>query len=373
MIVGAGPYGIALACELKRRGHPVTVVGRPFELWRKHTLDDMTLRSSWDASTIWTADGRFDAARFLAAQKRKNRQRRQGTPRIDEFRRYLDWIESQLDLDLLVDRVSRIERSDLGFRAQLESRRIVAATTTVLATGLGAVPALPLQAAAVGPARRLHSWQTSEYCRLREQRVLVVGGGQSAAEACLWLARHNRVAWAAGHAPRFRDAPLNVPSPAFHLLTKLPYAVAFLSPAWQRRLTRAVTRATVQTQLRRPLASIRRLPWNDTSVLEQQGEEIVYGSDERFDYVVFATGYRNTVAQLPFLSQQIRQALSQGPEPALGRDLQTRVAGLYVTGALAETVYGPALRFLLGIRVATQAIARSLARVTPVRAENRRT
>ncbi|MCG8457478.1 MAG: hypothetical protein MI919_14485, partial [Holophagales bacterium] len=65
LIIGAGPYGIAVAQELWHRGLEPVVVGEPFETWHRHTLDIMSLRSDPRGSSVWSPDGRYDFPRFL--------------------------------------------------------------------------------------------------------------------------------------------------------------------------------------------------------------------------------------------------------------------------------------------------------------------
>ena len=65
LIVGAGPYGIALSYDLYAKGIPFTIVGHPFSLWRKHTLGSMILRSDVNSSQIFSRDGHFNLRSYL--------------------------------------------------------------------------------------------------------------------------------------------------------------------------------------------------------------------------------------------------------------------------------------------------------------------
>ena len=44
-IVGAGPFGLAMAAEARRRGIAHRVVGEPMAFWREHMPVGMVLRS----------------------------------------------------------------------------------------------------------------------------------------------------------------------------------------------------------------------------------------------------------------------------------------------------------------------------------------
>ena len=60
LVIGAGPYGLAVAAEARRQGLSVTVVGEPMRFWRRNMPDGMLLRSGreWhlDAAGVHTFD-----------------------------------------------------------------------------------------------------------------------------------------------------------------------------------------------------------------------------------------------------------------------------------------------------------------------------
>ena len=60
LVIGAGPYGLAVAAEARRQGLSVTVVGEPMRFWRRNMPDGMLLRSGreWhlDAAGVNTFD-----------------------------------------------------------------------------------------------------------------------------------------------------------------------------------------------------------------------------------------------------------------------------------------------------------------------------
>ena len=55
-IIGAGPYGLALAAHLRGRGVEPAVFGRPMSFWEEHMPKGMLLRSPWRASHISDPD-----------------------------------------------------------------------------------------------------------------------------------------------------------------------------------------------------------------------------------------------------------------------------------------------------------------------------
>ena len=69
------------------------------------------------------------------------------------------------------------------------------------------------------------------------------------------------------------------------------------------------------------------------------------------DHVIAATGYRVDLNRLTFLAETLRAQLrTVGAGPAVGRDYQSSVSGLYFVGATAAASSGPVSRFVYGSR-----------------------
>jgi FAD binding domain-containing protein len=79
------------------------------------------------------------------------------------------------------------------------------------------------------------------------------------------------------------------------------------------------------------------------------------------DHLIAATGYRPDLGRLPFLDGELRAALrTVAGAPAVGRDYQSSVPGLYFVGPAVAPVSGPALRLLSGAGPATRGLAARL-------------
>ncbi len=52
VVIGTGPYGLAVAANLLRKGFSVRVFGRPMEMWIKHMPQGMTMKSDGFATNI---------------------------------------------------------------------------------------------------------------------------------------------------------------------------------------------------------------------------------------------------------------------------------------------------------------------------------
>lgn len=382
LVIGAGPYGVAVAQELWHRGRErdaaPLVVGEPFETWHRHTLDVMRLRSDPRGSSIVSPDGRYDFPSFLErhAGEAETEEDEDVVP-VSLYRRYLEEVEQDLPFPLIRGRVERLERKDDGgFEARGrdaagESFR-VEAPRVVVATGLGGHRHLPAALRRLPAEHVLHSWDTRAIEDLRDARVLVIGGGQSAAESVLALApgERNRVTWALKRAPLFFREPLRVPTPLFKLMLAGSRLLFMLPPP----ILRAVGRATFRTTITPSLKPV----WQSAAVEKKitdaagLGLEPVVGDDgevtgirdadgEVYDAVVSATGYRHTLAGLPFLSNELVEALGGADAaPELDGDFACAVPGLYFAGGIAEPTHGPAMRFVLGSRHAARRLGRVL-------------
>lgn len=364
LVVGAGPYGVAIAQELWRRGIEFAVVGEPFAMWLGHTLDSMLLRSDCRASQIYTRDGRYSFVRFL---EREGTKTVHGTP-VATFRRYLREVVEELPFDVVEQRVIHLEQRGEGFYAICDDGATFEARAVIVATGLGPHRYLPRGLRSLPEGRVLHSWDTRRIERLRRQRVLVIGAGQSAAETVARLRGDNRVTWALRHRPLFFREPLRVPTPVFKVMMHASRGLFQLPTPVLRGVSSAVFRTTITPNLKDVYADpgvhkvfedVRGLSLRKTSAGVASG-----AAGETFDTIVSATGFRFTLAGLPFLSHSLADQLGRRhTTPALRSDFQTPVPGLYLTGGIAEPTFGPAMRFIFGSRHAARRLGAAMAAI----------
>lgn len=364
LIIGAGPYGVGIAQALWERGLDVVVVGTPFELWFHHTLDAMDLRSDLNASEIYSRDGRYRLEDFAESHGEAPLPAR--LP-VEIYRRYLRWVEGRLPFALERTRVERLDRTDETFVADLGDGRRATAAAVVVATGLGGHQHLPAAIAELPREQVLHSWDTEAIQEIEGARVLVVGGGQSAAESVDSLRRRsNRVTWALRHPPEFFSEPLRLPTPLFKLVLRCSALLYRLPGPFLTLVSRLIFKTTI-TPTMRPA-------WDDPQVEKallaaeelqlEIGEDGTVWSrrlDRSFDHVVSATGFRFSLAGLPFLAPSVAGGLELGEGfPPLDRSFQTQVPNLFLAGGIAEGTFGPAQRFIMGSWPAAHQIADAL-------------
>lgn len=369
LIIGAGPYGIAIALELYRLRIPFLIHGEIFSLWHKHTLTDASLRSDVHVSEVFTKDRRFRLDRHLH-QTLPAEQARQicgGRVPVRLFRDYLQQVARQLPFPVASERIVNVGHDrHANFRAITESGRDIVASQIVLACGIESHRSMPYCLAKLNDDRVAHSWQVDRYEHVRDQRVLVVGSGQSAAETIALLRPKNRVTWIYRTEPIYYADPIALPRPVFDLAMRGSHIFSML-PHWLRlRLRQRMLGTTVTPDLKPQfnsgdVVSIRA----DVQSLNLQREAEGLRSHEMnltFDRIVACTGYRYGVRNLSILEPSLRDAIvCDNDIPQLDRRFMTSLPGLYIVGAMAELKHGPAMRFMCGTRSATALVVAAIA------------
>src|SRR5204862_7494064 len=91
VVIGAGPYGLAVTAHLTAKGLPTHTFGKPMEFWRKMP-PAMYLKSSWSALAISDPAGRYSLNRF---SKSAGIPRQQPVP-LQTFLKYGQWFQQHV-------------------------------------------------------------------------------------------------------------------------------------------------------------------------------------------------------------------------------------------------------------------------------------
>ena len=189
IVIGAGPYGFAVAAHLKSRGVDIRVFGEPMSFWRSRMPKGMFLRSPWNATHIADPHGAFSLDGFLSTQ---NAVRPQLLP-LEPFVAYGEWFQASALPEVDRRRVERVERVPGGFRV-LADDVVVTAAHVVIATGLHNQDFRPPAFAGLPGALASHSRDHDSFEGFRGQRVAVIGRGQSApVRRCCYARREPRL------------------------------------------------------------------------------------------------------------------------------------------------------------------------------------
>ena len=182
LVVGAGPFGLALAAQLERLGLKYLLLGKPMQFWRQHMPTGMYLRSAcdWhlDAADVYTIeaflrtlDSSPEAVEPLS---------------LDFYLSYAEWFQQQaglVALPLHAERLEHLEDGPYRYRATLEDGQTIAAKTVVLALGFKHFEHIPPEVETLlSEDDYIHTCDLVDFSALRDKRCLVLGGRQSAFE-----------------------------------------------------------------------------------------------------------------------------------------------------------------------------------------------
>ena len=359
LIIGAGVYGIGLANHLFCQNRKFIIVGKFMDLWRNHTLDSMELRSDFSTSEIAHPKNRFSANRFLKDHEEFSRYRNQHLP-VFVYRAYLKWVKANLEYPVIDDLVKSLDvipadhqegRQKFRFCAMLKKGKKqdnIYAQKVVIATGLSDHVYIPPEINS-SLQKIIHSYDTQKIEKLKRKNILVIGGGQSAAETIESLQNQkNNVSWYSRHLPVYLEQPVNIPSWLFSLIVKSANMFYHCPPGLRRALIQFLSKPTIRPRYKFVIDNTKKISTikNMTSV------------KNNFDAIVVATGFQTSIDNLSFLSSKIKSIITQTHgSPLLNKYFESTCPGLYFAGGIAEASFGPALRFIIGSHYAANKIS----------------
>jgi thioredoxin reductase len=371
-VVGAGPYGLAVAAYARRLGLDPVVLGEPMGFWREHMPRGMLLRSGPDWHLDATGVDTFEA---YLAQRGIDPASVDPIP-VDLFIEYATWFQEITGLQVRREFVTAVRRTDDAFDVEFEGGGRLTAATVVAAPGINHFTNIPHRAVAgLRPDRVTHTCFLTEVDRARDARTLVIGGRQSAFE---WAALLADAGVEAVHVVYRHDTPAFSPADWHFVDPMIDRTLAV--PGWFRGLPAdrrdaiaqqfwSVGRLTLEPWLtpRMPEAIVHRHPRTEVvSCVEQANgdirAELSTGEVLLVDHVVLATGYRADITAVPYLRELSGLETVDG-FPVLDEQMQTSVPGLFLTGFAATHAFGPFFGFVRGCPAAAQIIGCELARV----------
>ena len=367
LVIGAGPYGLAVAAEAQRRGVSTTVVGEPMRFWREHMPDGMLLRSGpeWhlDAAGVHTLESFADPV--------------SGPIPVETFIAYADWFSAQNNLVPLRRRVERLTKEDGSvaagrdggpsagagssaghdrggrFVARLDDGSSLVADRVVAAPGIASFAVEPPFVSALRPEQWSHTVSTVDFAGLRGRRVLIVGGRQSAFEwaALLEEAGAERVDVVYRHdTPSLTESDWSFVDELLAATRRTrgwfrslpaPEREAIAKRFWQ------VGRLQLEPWLAPRIAAAHLHPRTEIASLNGDGAisaRLTDGSTIEADHLLLATGYKPDMRRVPYLPEI---ELADG-FPVLDPDFQTSVPGLYIPGFPSTRDFGPCFGFVAG-------------------------
>ena len=387
-IVGAGPYGLSIAAQLRSRDVTFRIFGKPMSTWRNHMPGGTFLKSFGCASSLYNPGSPFTLEDFC---------REQGITYSEELtpvsletfiaygmefqRRFIPELE---DID-----ITSIQRTQEGFALTTQTGEVVLARRVILAVGITHFGHMPLILANLPGDLVSHSSEHEQVAKFAGRRVAVLGAGASAGD----LAGLLHEAGAQVHlmvrskAMTFQQPPSSEPR---SLIKRMLKPRSGLGHGWRgflcthfplvfHRLPEKIRRSAVQT-VNGPAPAwfardkvIGHVPMHLGVTIKEavtSGDGVLLKFSEsggalkelQVDHVIAATGYQVAVQRLGFLDDGLRRELrTVDGRPILGRNFESSVPGLYMVGLASAASFGPLCRFAYGAKFTSKHIARHLA------------
>jgi cation diffusion facilitator CzcD-associated flavoprotein CzcO len=390
VVMGAGPYGLSAAAHLLGKGLNVAVFGKPMELWRDWMPKGMLLRSYWWATNLSDPQRRFRLEHYLIHER--------GLQPFDPLpgeiiAEYGLWFQKQAVPDLDQTYIQKIEKQGQHFKVTLVDGRAVTCTSVVMAPGLQPYVYRPAEYEHLPRVLVSHTAELHTFDHLAGQKVVMIGGGQSALESSalayesgvnVELVSRQALVWLQGNGsfPQNRS-----------LLERLLEPKAGISPGWfnkleetfpytfQRLPARAKKRILRGLGAHGPMGSswlkprlIGKVPLHEETRVEQVEEKdgglrvaLSNGQTIQADHLILGTGYRLDIRRLSMLDASLLSRLAHDSgAPELSSQFESNIPGLYIIGFSSHKSCGPYYRFIVGVEAAARKVAEAVARRTQV-------
>jgi len=371
LIIGAGPFGLAMAVQARELGIDHVVLGQPMDFWKRHMPAGMVLRSGCD----WHLDPteRHTFERFLETRGQKPSDVEPLS--LNFYLEYAEWFQKINDIHARPLRVTRLDERDGRFEARLDDGTVLTAKRVLLAPGFRSFAHIPDELAALLPAElSSHTCDCAAPDRFAGQRVLIVGGRQSAFECAALLAEAGA---SAVHVCHRHDTPAFIASD-WSWVDPLLQRIGS-EPGWYRGLSdperealnarfwaegRLKLEPWLGPRLRHQAITIR--PKTRVVDSEQSGGALCVrldtGDTIEVDHILYATGYKVNLQRVPFLKagNLIGRIECRDGFPVLDNFLQTTVPSLFVTSLPAARDFGLFFAFTAAVRASARIVGRAI-------------
>lgn len=373
LIVGAGPFGLAVAAQAAHDHIEHIIVGKPMAFWRENMPKGMFLRSACD----WHLDP-LNIHTIEAFLSRQQKTAKDVEPlSLDFYLSYAEWFQQEKNLQPVPIHIEQLERSatNRGFVATTRDGDVINTNRVVLAPGFKHFAHAPAEITTKLPhSRYQHTSTFIDFSDAANKRYLIIGGRQSAFEWAALLLEAGAAAIHISHrhaSPAFAIADWSWVNAIVDNIADDPNWFRRLSPAekdavshrlwaegrlklepWlEPRLTNDRVRIWPQTQL----VSCSETSNGDLEVMLSNGETL------NVDDVVLATGYKVDISRLPILSSSLLKAIeTRNGFPVLDDHFETSIPGLFITSMPASQDFGPFFGFTIAVRTSAKLIGERL-------------
>lgn len=386
VIIGAGPYGLSIAAHLSGRRIPFRIFGEPMLSWRNSMPKGMLLKSEGFASDLYDPDRAFTLGRYCSTAGIPYED--VGTPvALETFAEYGLEFQQRLVPELERTAVTRLRRLPDGFVVSTVAGDTVKARAVIVAAGITHFAYIPPELSGHPDELVTHSSAHTDPSRFKGRPVAIIGGGASAVDLAALM---HEAGVDVKLVARRRSIDFHEPTvEPRSLMSRLLAPRSGLGLGWRSRLCTDAPLLfhtlpeqfrirVVQSHLgpapgwfmkdrivgKVPVSVGRRI--TGMTVEGGRARLALSGPDQAsesltVDHVVAATGYKPLTGRLPFLDDQLRGAIRTADgAPALNRNFESSVPGLYFIGLASANSFGPLARFAFGAGFTATRLARHL-------------
>jgi cation diffusion facilitator CzcD-associated flavoprotein CzcO len=384
VIVGAGPYGLSLAANLRARGIGFRIFGDSMRFWRDMPIGINLKSFAFATSISIPAKGHsFDE------WCRRNGLEDFEPCTMQSFAAYGLDIQERFVPELEQTMVAHVERLPQGFETTLASGEAIRSRRVLVCTGLSGLEHIPEVLKGLGRELMRHTAFISDYSEFRNKRVAVIGGGASAIEAGALVHEaggtsevfvrgpevvfHRRTPRTRPWLERLRE-PISAlgGSRKGWILEHFPSIVHYLPQDRRMRLFRNYLGPASPWWIKDRVVgkfSIN-LAQEVVGVNARREGVLLAVRDARnaiknfeVDYVIAGTGYDADIKRVSFLGDILRNSIRNiEGAPRLNPNFESSVPGLHFVGPLSALSFGPLFRFVAGAPFAARRLSHHLAK-----------
>jgi FAD-dependent urate hydroxylase len=393
-IVGAGPYGLAVAAYLKYLRIPFRIFGSPMQFWRDMP-PEMYLKSSASATNICTPENFITLNQYLSERGLDP----EAVCAVAEFARYGQYIQMKNISEIDNVNVNFVHRLENKFYLTTDTGEIVESNHVVIAVGLKAFSRIPGELSRIGKQFVSHSYEHSTFEPFRGKTVYVIGGGQSALQSAALLheagshvevfVRGLKISFST-RMPEKRSLLEKLRHPESglgvglknRLIETFPSLISYTPGRWRIKFVKTYLGPSVAWWLLDRVTN--KFPIHYDLVLKSAdviGEKLrVRFRDGKTgeiatvlcDHLIAGTGFEVDIDRLQFLCPDLRCLITQTERSArLDKFFQSSVPGLHFIGAASVMSFGPLFRFVVGARYTSKTLAAYLRRRIVARSASR--
>lgn len=383
-IIGAGPYGLSLAANLRGNGRSVRIFGSPMRSWSHHMPKGMHLKSEGFASNLHDPDNSFTLEHFCA--ERSIPYAHIGLPvHIDTFIEYGREFQRRFAPQLETVLIESLRQVDDQFELKTSAGETFLARDVVVAAGIVNFAYVPPSLTHLG-SLITHSSEHAELERFKGMKVAVLGAGASAIDLAALLRQAGAEVEVVARRPVIGFH--NPPDEPRSIIRRITVPRSGLGLGWRSRMATdlpLVFHALPESLRIRIVAkhlgpapgwfvrdAVAGLPMHlGVGIAEAKalaGKAVLTlrsptapETEVAADHVIAATGYRVSVAKLPFIDGSLKSRIRTADEaPVLNRHYESSVPRLYFIGTAAANSFGPLLRFAYGAEYTAKRVAARL-------------